>query len=1263
MIAGPVSARADDTCSAPGQPPCSCGFLCFDCDFSHLVLLGECSDADGFPASCGGLGERPCTIFEHIPSCKTGLSEIPFPGGNCIQLDADGFPSFCGGTNERACTIFEHIPSCKSGLIEERGTCRAFDADGYPTSCGGTGEPPCTLDVQIIAGIRSCKPCNVEVPLGVACRAIGEDRYPSTCGHCDQPACDLTVQAQTFMPPCQPGLTDQAGTCKRLSESGSPLGCAGLGEPGLDTTVPPPAASPGQPAWGFADLHAHPFANLAFGGLVTWGAPFSAGGIDSALPKCDFACGFEAVDPNGNRIAPAAFPLPPGVAVHGPFGQFDLFGKAGFGDLLHGHDVHGHPSFGGWPRHNEISHQQMYYRWIERAYRGGLRLMVALAVNNEVLCRLSNRKDNFACEDMPTVDRQIAALESLQGFIDQEHGGTGMGWFRIVRSAAEARQALDAGKMAVVIGIEVDSLFGCGLNSTCTEEDVRRELGKFHEVGVRHVFPIHLFDNAFGGAAVYQDFFNIGNLILSGQYLDVEDCSTEGIEYRLLGLPGDPFSLFARQIIESVLGVTLPVPSYPPGGHCNTRGLTPLGESLLRLMMSRRMIVDIDHMSARATDRALELAVEHDYPVVSGHSGFLEVARDRDGTVDEKRAESAKKRRHVETIRDLGGIVAPILHQGHAQELNPFGPAPNDCSNSSKTWAQAYMYAADLMQGGPYHQAVALGSDFNGGISPVGPRFGPNACERDSHPAQGAGVSYPFAAHGMPGSFGISRTGELAFDYNTLGLAHVGLLPDFVEDLKRVGLSDADLDPLFRSAEAYVAMWERIDSRSVFPPSTTFTATPPANANGWHNGNVNVGLAATPHPDGWQVKGIRYEASGAQVIPSTVAPGTTAQALVTEEGTTTFSFGAEDVVGSLEPAQSASVSIDRAPPTASAAATPAPNAAGWNNTDVTVVFTGADDTSGIGACDAITISVEGTGLSETGGCADLAGNVSAPAAVTGINVDKTSPTVTATPDRPADSGGWYNHALTVAWTGVDSLSGLASCSAGDVYAGPDTPSTSVAGACGDRAGNSGSASFTFRFDATAPVVNIATPASGTEYLLNAVVEASYVCTDALSGVASCNGPVGSGSPLDTATAGARQFSVSAADVAGNGAAASHPYAVRYGFSGFLSPLAPAPVVNNAKAGRTIPVKYRLSDANGTLLSDLGTFVTLQSAPYPCDAGAPSIIVGETAETAGSTVLRYDAASQQFVYNWQTSSAWAGTCRALQLGLADGTNHVAVFEFR
>ena len=75
-------------------------------------------DSDGFPAFCGGEGERPCNLNEHFPSCKSGLNEVPFPGGDCTRLDADGFPPFCGGSGERACNLNEHFPSCKSGLLE-----------------------------------------------------------------------------------------------------------------------------------------------------------------------------------------------------------------------------------------------------------------------------------------------------------------------------------------------------------------------------------------------------------------------------------------------------------------------------------------------------------------------------------------------------------------------------------------------------------------------------------------------------------------------------------------------------------------------------------------------------------------------------------------------------------------------------------------------------------------------------------------------------------------------------------------------------------------------------------------------------------------------------------------------------------------------------------------------------------------------------------------------------------------------------------------
>jgi hypothetical protein len=64
-----------------------------------------------------------------------------------------------------------------------------------------------------------------------------------------------------------------------------------------------------------------------------------------------------------------------------------------------------------------------------------------------------------------------------------------------------------------------------------------------------------------------------------------------------------------------------------------------------------------------------------------------------------------------------------------------------------------------------------------------------------------------------------SRAGQRDFDINLDGLAHYGLLPDFIQDLKNVGLSDADLAPLLRSTEDFIQVWEKCERRrsSIIP--------------------------------------------------------------------------------------------------------------------------------------------------------------------------------------------------------------------------------------------------------------------------------------------------------------------------------------------------------------------------------------------------------------------------------------------------------------
>jgi hypothetical protein len=52
------------------------------------------------------------------------------------------------------------------------------------------------------------------------------------------------------------------------------------------------------------------------------------------------------------------------------------------------------------------------------------------------------------------------------------------------------------------------------------------------------------------------------------------------------------------------------------------------------------------------------------------------------------------------------------------------------------------------------------------------------------------------------------------FDVNLDGMAHYGMLPDFLQDLRNVGLSTEDLAPLFRSAYDYVQMWGKCAARA-----------------------------------------------------------------------------------------------------------------------------------------------------------------------------------------------------------------------------------------------------------------------------------------------------------------------------------------------------------------------------------------------------------------------------------------------------------------
>jgi len=141
---------------------------------------------------------------------------------------------------------------------------------------------------------------------------------------------------------------------------------------------------------------------------------------------------------------------------------------------------------------------------------------------------------------------------------------------------------------------------------------------------------------------------------------------------------------------------------------------------------------------------------------------------------------------------------------------------------------------------------------------------------------------------------------------------------------------------------------------------------------------------------------------------------------------------------------------------------------GWYTSNVTVnwTVTGASSSTG---CDAVTLTNDTPGFKVTCSASNLDGSSTVTQSHT-FKIDKTPPAVAAAPSRPADANGWYNHALSVAFTGTDATAGIAGCTSGS-YSGPDSGGASVGGTCTDLAGNTGAASFGFQYDATPPTLS------------------------------------------------------------------------------------------------------------------------------------------------------------------------------------------------
>jgi microsomal dipeptidase-like Zn-dependent dipeptidase len=514
-------------------------------------------------------------------------------------------------------------------------------------------------------------------------------------------------------------------------------GCAPVPEIGLEAVGTPwTGPTPYGEVEGTIDGHNHVTAYEFLGGDAHCGEPWSRYGVEAALVDCP---------------------------DHYPNGAAAVLENALYGNPVRTHDPIGWPTFKDWPAPASLTHEQTYYRWIERAYLGGVRIMVNDLVENVALCDIYPIKHN-SCNDMDSIRLQARRIHELEEYIDAQAGGPGLGWFRIVRTPFEARRVINEGKLAVVLGIETSEIFGCGGSEAaprCDRAQIVRGLDEIQAMGVASFFPIHKFDNAFGGVRFDDGAFgvaiNAANFKQTGQFWRMEPCA--GPEHDNEQATAVPAS--AGVIGTGLVGLLPPAatPIYGPPPHCNARGLTPLGEFLIEQMIDRGLMIEVDHESQKVTKRVLELAERRNY------SGLL--------------ASHSWTDSHLwPRIYRLGGFVEPIT---------------TGAENFISEW-QTLRADADPR----YAFGIGFGADANGFHA--------------QPPARGAGapnaVSYPFQSLDGRVSFDRQVSGQRVWDVNADGVAQYGLHPDWMQQLHLLA-GQPIADDLMNGAEAYLQTWER----------------------------------------------------------------------------------------------------------------------------------------------------------------------------------------------------------------------------------------------------------------------------------------------------------------------------------------------------------------------------------------------------------------------------------------------------------------------
>ncbi|MCS7000257.1 MAG: membrane dipeptidase [Bacteroidota bacterium] len=613
-----------------------------------------------------------------------------------------------------------------------------------------------------------------------------------------------------------------------------------------------------KPIFGTIDMHTHPMSYLGMGGKMMYGK--LDGDPRRELNNCNSIHGGWGLDnPTGNYLRAIMINL---IDEHHKCKQEralpvpDLLQFLVGGFLRHtDHKHEGYPRMECWPSQHSITHQQMWYEWLRRAREGGLSAIVALTVNAELL--------GLALDGHPPYDDKTVAdlqIDELIAFVHRHRD-----FLDTVTTPERMREVINSGKMAVIIGMEIDNIGNFYKNANVSFEDIRREIQRLKDKGVRYIFPIHITDNKFGGAAAYKGLFNLSNkfatghpfsaawfgmppvfpeppppdrlqaLVSAGRFMDVETAPDPRVRFRYsrsLPLLATPFIQAFVQFAE-MGGLPPPPPCpVPDPFYCTAWGIATAQ------YMSVKVAVDLMLQVARRT-RQYQLIKHfflHPHPEAELYDRIPGGHRNRLGLTEHGRfairemmrqgmiidIDHCSEKAADEILQIAEEFDYPVVSgHNHIRGTDPHLEVENE---KSRTEAQtekmrrlggmfgigwenltpqefARKYQVHLDAMGGTN--VAFGSDIDGYAYTV--KAG--RCPRRDTTFEVL-VPQPLVP---------CRMGGQEWNFEREGMAHIGLYPDFFEAVEPC-MSDNELRQFFLASENFARMWEKCIRQSARVP-------------------------------------------------------------------------------------------------------------------------------------------------------------------------------------------------------------------------------------------------------------------------------------------------------------------------------------------------------------------------------------------------------------------------------------------------------------